>query len=124
MIYLACLLTVALVVVAVTSARLVVALLDSHAVEIANLHRDHTRHLAELADRQDQRDRSFREELAALNQARVEETASLLQRIQAPEQAVVSHVADTAPPDPVPVRLENDDEMFAAYQQRLEALSG
>ena len=54
----------------------------------------------------------------------MEETASLLQRIQAPEQAVVSHVADTAPPDPVPVRLENDDEMFAAYQQRLEALSG
>jgi hypothetical protein len=124
LIYLAAALTVALVVVSIASIRLVVSILDSHAVEIANLHREHSRYLLERDQRQDERDRSFREELAALNQARMEETASLLQRIQAPAQAVVSHVADQAPPDPAPVRLENDEEMFEAYRERIESLSG
>lgn len=77
-------------------------LATSHREEIAQLHLSH------------------RQEIAALNQARIEETASLLQRIQAPEQAVVSHVAHTAPPDPPPVDLGSDEELFNLAERRMQ----
>lgn len=70
---------------------------------------------------------SFRAELASLHQARMEEVANLTQRIQAPKEAVASHQAHQAGPDPLPVRLENDEDMFEAYQERIDnlgALSG
>lgn len=79
---------------------------------------EHNRELAGLHQ-------SHREEIAQLNQARVEETANLLQRIQAPEQAATSHVADNAGPDPLPVPLDNDEEMFEVRRERVEQfLSG
>jgi hypothetical protein len=65
---------------------------------------------------------SHREEIAALNQARMQETADLLQRIQAPDQAVATHAGDTARPDPPPLNLDDDDQMLEAYRERLESL--
>jgi hypothetical protein len=85
----------------------------------AELHgRERTEHRKEVVDLV----HTYREELAQLNQTRMEETANLLQRIQAPEQAVASHVAETAPPDPPPVDLEDDEEMFRVREERLRAL--
>lgn len=74
---------------------------------------------ADTARRVDAREVSHRQEIAQLNQARMEETADLLQRIQAPEQAVASHVAETAPPDPPPLNLDNDLEMIEEYERRM-----
>lgn len=66
---------------------------------------------------------SHRQEIAALNRARVEETANLLQRIQAPDAAVAQHAAGAAGPDPPPVNLESDDELFELYEQRVRSLA-
>ena len=65
---------------------------------------------------------AHRKEVADLHQARVEEVANLLQRIQAPEQAVVTHAATTAPPDPPPVNLDDDEALYDEYRQRFARL--
>ena len=101
---------------------LVLAILDSHAVDLANLRKDHRRDLVDLMERLDAKDRSHREEMAAFHQARVEEVQNMAQRIQAPKEAAVSHQAAQAPPDPPPVNLEDDNDMFEAYRERLESL--
>jgi hypothetical protein len=67
--------------------------------------------------------KSHREEIAALNQARIEEVANLLQRIQAPEVAVAEHATRDAFVDPPPVDLEDDGQIVANAQQRLEAFA-
>lgn len=59
--------------------------------------------------------RSHREEVAALNQARMEETANLL-------QATAQDVADSSLPDPAPVNLNDDAEMFDVYEERIRSL--
>lgn len=46
------------------------------------------------------------------------ERADLLQRIQAPEVAVVSHASNAAGPDPVPLPFD-DDEAFKSYRDEL-----
>ena len=65
---------------------------------------------------------SHREEIAALNQARMVETADLLQRIQAPEAAVAAHAGGTGLPDPPPVNLDDDQQMLAVYEERMRAM--
>ena len=46
------------------------------------------------------------------------ERADLLQRIQAPEVAVVSHATRAAEPDPLPLPYD-DDEAFNTYRAEL-----
>lgn len=62
---------------------------------------------------------SHRQEIAALNQARCEEVANLCQRIQAPEQAAMTHAAANALPDPVPLDIEDDAELIANREAML-----
>jgi hypothetical protein len=68
--------------------------------------------------------RSHREEMAAFNQARLEEIANLLQRIQAPEAAVAQHAGNNAQEDPERLDLEDDLAVVENYGQSLkQALS-
>lgn len=63
---------------------------------------------------------SFREEISALNQARIEEVANLLQRIQAPEAAVAQHAGRNAGPDDPPLDLEDDMAMLEERERMLD----
>lgn len=65
--------------------------------------------------------KSHREEIAALNQARIEEVANLLQRIQAPEQATAEHAGRNATSDPPPLDYEDDEALLAEAQDRMDA---
>lgn len=65
---------------------------------------------------------SHRTEIAQLHQARVEEVANLLQRIQAPDTAVAMHAAENAPQDPVYPDMEDDAQLLAHYEQKLAKL--
>lgn len=67
--------------------------------------------------------KSHREEIAALNQARIEEVANLLQRIQAPEQATAEHAGRGATPDPPPLDYEDDEALLAEAQERMDAFA-
>lgn len=67
-----------------------------------------------------QASRSHREEIAALNQARIEEVANLLQRIQAPEYATAEHAGRNATPDPPPLDYEDDVGLLAEAQARMD----
>lgn len=79
-------------------------------------------HASTVLERFERMADSHRKDVAALHQARMEETADLLQRIQAPEQAAASHGAKDALPDPPPVNLEDDEAMLAAYEERMRNL--
>lgn len=57
--------------------------------------------------------RAERREMAA-------ERATLLQRIQAPEQAVMQHAFTELPPSPLPLPYD-DDEAFHASREELAA---
>lgn len=69
--------------------------------------------------RQDTQQSEHRREVAELNQARIEETHGLLQRIQSPDTAVAQHAGAVAPPDPAPLSLEDDAAMLEAYEERM-----
>ena len=45
----------------------------------------------------------------------------LCQRIQAPALAVVEHATQHAGPDPAPIDLDDDEAMFKAREERLNA---
>lgn len=60
--------------------------------------------------------RAERREMAA-------ERATLLQRIQAPEQAVMQHAFTELPPSPMPLPYD-DDEAFHASREDLAAALG
>lgn len=82
---------------------------QAHRIEIDGCRQD----MAELV-------RSHREEMAAFNQARLEEVANLLQRIQAPEAAVAQHAGQNAQEDPERLDLEDDLAVVENYGQSLE----
>lgn len=64
--------------------------------------------------------RSHAEQSQRENEAHRKEVADLCQRLQAPQQAVVTHASLQGPSDPPPLDLENDLEMIAARERALE----
>lgn len=50
------------------------------------------------------------------------ERAELLQRIQAPQEAVIAHRIEHLPPDPVPLQYDNDEEYHASRDEMVHAL--
>lgn len=50
------------------------------------------------------------------------QTADLLQRIQAPEVAVIQHQARELPPSPEPLPYDSDEAFHATREQMAEAL--
>jgi uncharacterized protein len=82
---------------------------QAHRIEVDGCRQD----MAELV-------RSHREEMAAFNQARLEEVANLLQRIQAPEAAVAQHAGQNAQEDPERLDLEDDLAVVENYEQTLK----
>jgi hypothetical protein len=82
---------------------------QAHRIEIDGCRQD----TAELV-------RSHREEMAAFNQARLEEVANLLQRIQAPEAAVAQHAGNNAQEDPERLDLEDDLAVVENYEHSLK----
>lgn len=89
-------------------------------------HEERAAHRIEVdAQRQDTtaQAQSHREEIAALNQARIEEVANLLQRIQAPQYATAEHAGRNATPDPPPLDYEDDAALIAQAQERMDEFS-
>ena len=66
--------------------------------------------------------RGHAEQLERITESHRKEVADLCQRIQAPETAVMTHIAANVPPDPPPLDLENDLALIEQRDRELREL--